>query len=169
MTSTHSTGHNRDAKWSSMETTLLKLKQFLFLQARSSNTDLQGLIDAGLYGANNFFAKREAIDEFGWRNFGDIYADHEELNYSGDTPLISHYNNQYDALDGLLRQYLASGDRGWTDLAFPLAQHIVDIDIYHTIEDRDEYNGGLFWHTDHYANAYTCTHRTYSKSHYEKF
>ena len=28
-------------------------------------------------GPNSFFARREIIDEYGWRNYGDIYADHE--------------------------------------------------------------------------------------------
>ncbi|MFQ3198184.1 MAG: hypothetical protein ACI81A_001905 [Paraglaciecola sp.] len=27
-----------------------------------------------------------------------------------------------------------------------------------------EYNGGLFWHTDHYLQAFTSSHRSYSKS-----
>jgi hypothetical protein len=38
----------------------------------------------------------------------------------------------------------------------------MDIDIYHTRKDKADYNGGLFWHTDHYKDAATCTHRTYS-------
>jgi len=46
-----------------------------------------------------------------------------------------------------------------------LASHIVDIDIYNTDQDRHEYNGGLFWHTDHYLAAETCSHRSYSKHH----
>src|SRR5262249_24444970 len=32
----------------------------------------------------------------------------------------------------------------------------------HTDADRAAYNGGLFWHTDHYHDAATCTHRGYS-------
>ena len=32
-------------------------------------------------------------------------------------------------------------------------------------DDKDEYNGGLFWHTDHYLDASTATHRTFSKNH----
>ena len=40
----------------------------------------------------------------------------------------------------------------------------MDIDIYHTTEDRAVYNGGLFWQTDHYLTAATSTHRTYSKA-----
>jgi hypothetical protein len=44
-----------------------------------------------------------------------------------------------------------------------LARHVVDIDIYHTEEDRAEYNNGLFWHTDHYLEAHTAAHRTFTR------
>ena len=50
-------------------------------------------------------------------------------------------------------------------MANDLTKHVADIDIYHTINDKDEYNGGLFWHTDHYLDASTATHRTFSKNH----
>ena len=124
---------------------------------------LNTIINEGLHSEHNFFNKREVIDEFGWRNFGDIYADHEALSYKGDGELISHYNNQYDPLYGFLRQYLLTGEKQWLTLANDLANHVTDIDIYHTKVDRDEYNGGLFWHTDHYLSAETASHRTYSK------
>ena len=133
------------------------------------DSEIQKLIDRGIQGEKNFFDKREAIDEFGWRNFGEIYADHEGLEYKGDDELISHYNNQYDPIYGFIKQYLISGDERWHELLSTLAQHVVDIDIYHTIQDRDEYNGGLFWHTHHYLSAFTCTHRTFSSKHAEDF
>ena len=44
-----------------------------------------------------------------------------------------------------------------------LAAHVADIDIYHCSEDRAAYNHGLFWHTSHYADAQTATHRSYSR------
>ena len=130
---------------------------------------IQGLINRGIQGENNFFDKREVIDEFGWRNFGEIFADHEQLEYKGNDQLISHYNNQYDPLYGFIKQYLVTGDNRWHELLTDLAQHIVDIDIYHTTEDRSEYNGGLFWHTHHYLKAFTCTHRTFSQHHAADF
>ena len=123
------------------------------------------IIDNGLNKANNFFNKREIIDEFGWRNFGEVYADHESLGHTGKTPLISHYNNQYDPILGFARMYFQTSDNRWLELMNDLAQHVVDIDIYNTEQDRDEYNHGLFWHTDHYLDAETCTHRTFSKHH----
>ena len=44
-----------------------------------------------------------------------------------------------------------------------LARHVRDIDIYWTREDKAAYNGGLFWHTSHYIDADTATHRTYPR------
>lgn len=116
-----------------------------------------------LAGPRGIDANRELVDEYGWRNWGDLHADHEELHYHGEQPLISHYNNQFDVLLGFLLQYLRTGDERWMKLARPLARHVIDIDIYHTAEDRPAYSGGLFWHTDHYLHARTSTHRTYSR------
>lgn len=109
-------------------------------------------------------ARREIIDEYGWRNYGDLYADHEARYYSGPKPIISHYNNQYDVLFGTLAHYLRTGNRQWWDIADPLARHVIDIDLYRTSQDKSAYNGGLFWHTDHYRDAATATHRCYSQA-----
>ncbi len=113
--------------------------------------------------AGVFFRKREAIDEFGWRNFGDVYADHEAVQDAGNNQFISHYNNQYDLISGFYRKAFSAGDLKWQELACDLANHVVDIDLYHTELDREEYNHGLFWHTDHYTDAGLSTHRSYSK------
>jgi hypothetical protein len=123
----------------------------------------QALFDLGIDGDNDFFSKREKLDEYGWRNFGDIYADHETAEHKGDDLFVSHYNNQYDPILGFLKQYILSGENKWFELADDLAKHVTDIDIYHTQQDKAEYNGGLFWHTDHYVQAYTSSHRSYSK------
>jgi hypothetical protein len=45
-----------------------------------------------------------------------------------------------------------------------LAAHVIDIDIYHTDRDKSAYNHGLFWHTFHYVDADTGTHRSYPKA-----
>ncbi len=115
-------------------------------------------------GPDSFFAKREVIDEYGWRNFGEVYADHEAAYYAGPKPVVSHYNNQYDVVHGLLLQYFRTGDRRWLGLLDPLARHVIDIDVYHTDRDKAAYNGGLFWFTDHYKDAAACTHRTFSRA-----
>lgn len=137
---------------------------FHWFEADAPDGPLERLIHAGLDSENNFFAKREVIDEYGWRNFGDIFADHETLYQKpGESPLISHYNNQYDAIYGFARQFARNGDKRWFELMDDLSRHIKDIDIYHTDRDRAEYNNGLFWHTDHYLPAHTATHRTFSR------
>lgn len=123
----------------------------------------QPLINQGIEGPFSFFNKRVVIDEFGWRHFGELYADHESALSESQHPFVSHYNNQYDPVYGMLQQWLLTGDPRWFELADDLARHVADIDVYHTQLDKPEYSGGLFWHTDHYVQAYTATHRTYSK------
>jgi hypothetical protein len=123
----------------------------------------EALLREALRGPNSFFHKRETADEYGWRHFGDVYADHENVHHPGPGPVVSHYNNQYDLLLGFLTQYVRTGEPLWLELGEDLARHVVDIDIYHTRQDRPAYNGGLFWHTDHYQDAGRAGHRTYSK------
>lgn len=129
-----------------------------------SLTSADNLIDSAVKGGNTFFDRRDIIDEYGWRNFGDLYADHEAIGHNGSTPLVAHYNNQYDVIYGASVQYARSGDLRWFHLMNDLAKHVIDIDIYHTQEDRQAFNGGMFWHTEHYADASTATHRAYSKA-----
>jgi hypothetical protein len=129
--------------------------------------DYLALIDSALEGADSFFARRERIDEYGWRHFGDLYADHEAVFHQGDEPFVSHYNNQYDVIKGALLQFWRTGRSDWFRLARELADHVADIDIYHTDEDRYQYNRGLFWHTDHHLPAATATHRAISRIHAE--
>jgi hypothetical protein len=122
------------------------------------------LVDNAIHGIDSFVAKREAIDEYGWRHFGEIYADHEAVVAQGERRLVSHYNNQYDAVAGLAYQFLRSGNPMWWTLMDDLARHVVDIDIYHTDQDWPKYNHGLFWHTVHYKDAGKSTHRTYPRT-----
>jgi hypothetical protein len=121
------------------------------------------LVDTALDPDLGFAAKGERFDEFGWRHFGDLPADHESAFQPPDQPFVSHYNNQYDAVAGFALHFLRTGDRRWFDLMSDLARHVRDIDIYHTTEDKSAYNGGLFWHTYHYVDAGTATHRTYPR------
>lgn len=138
--------------------------KYLAPRTSKDQQEYMHLIDSAIEGQNTFFDRREVIDEYGWRNFGDLYADHEAVGHDGETSKVSHYNNQYDPLFGFLLEYMRTGNSAWFSLAVDLARHIIDIDIYHTQEDRPRYNGGYFWHTDHYVDAGTCTHRTYSKA-----
>ena len=120
-------------------------------------------VESVIEGPNSFFENREVIDEYGWRNFGEVYADHEAVKKLEGEPLVSHYNNQYDFLNAACIHFLRSGDDRWRQLLAEGVRHIIDIDIYNTNQDRSDYNGGLFWHTDHYREAATATHRTYSR------
>jgi hypothetical protein len=121
------------------------------------------LIGQALDSQMGFASKRESADEFGWRNFGDLYADHESAFQPPDAPFVSHYNNQYDPIAAFAVHFLRTGDQRWWQLMTALARHVRDIDIYHTRDDKAAYNGGLFWHTAHYLDAGTSTHRTYPK------
>jgi hypothetical protein len=122
-----------------------------------------GLIDVAIDPEQGFAARREVIDEFGWRNYGDLYADHEAALMPGP-PIVSHYNNQYDAVAGFAAQFMRTGKFQWWELMDDLARHVADIDIYHTDADRPGYNGGLFWHTFHYVDAGLSSHRSYPKA-----
>jgi hypothetical protein len=147
------------AEWYSESGALLHLGGGL----GGSQDRLDHLLDDVMRGKDSLIQRREVIDEFGWRNFGELYADHEGEHYSGSQPIISHYNNQYDAVYGTLLHYLRTGDSFWWQVGDPMARHVMDIDRYHTTKDKAAYNGGLFWFTDHYLSAETCTHRTYSR------
>ena len=137
---------------------------YLLPAADDGNAEYLRYVGSLLEGPHAIAAKRECIDEYGWRNFGDLYADHEAVNHRGPAPFISHYNNQYDFVCGAGMHYLRSGDARWRELMVDAARHLIDIDIYHTRDDKAGFSGGLFWHTDHYQPAATCTHRTYSRA-----
>ena len=137
---------------------------YLIPKADDPNADYLRLVDAAIEGDDTFEHKREVIDEYGWRHFGEIYGDHEAVFHKGPTPLVSHYNNQYDALAGFAYQFFRAADARWWRDMDELAGHVIDIDIYHTDRDKTAYNGGLFWHTVHYVDADTATHRTYPRA-----
>jgi hypothetical protein len=136
---------------------------FLSPAADDADDKYQRLVAAAVDGPDSFARKREIIDEYGWRNFGDIYADHENA-FSGEpAPIVSHYNNQYDAIAGFACQLMRTGDVRWQHLMNELAAHVRDIDIYHTDRDKSAYNHGLFWHTAHYVAAGRSSHRTFPR------
>lgn len=128
-----------------------------------SSSRLASFVEESAFGADGLITNRELIDEYGWRHFGDVYADHEAAFFQGTPPLISHYNNQFDLLLGCVLHRWITGDTRYDELVIPLARHVIDIDIYHTLEDRASFNNALFWMTDHYKTAHTATHRAFSR------
>jgi hypothetical protein len=137
---------------------------YLVPRAQDPNSDYLKLVDAAIDGDDTFAHKREVIDEYGWRHFGEIYGDHEGVFHRGSRPLVSHYNNQYDAVAGFAYQFLRSGEQRWWQQMRELAAHVIDIDIYHCDRDKTAYNRGLFWHTYHYVDADTGAHRSYPRA-----
>jgi YetA-like protein len=122
------------------------------------------LVNAAIDGPTRFELKREVVDEYGWRHFGEIYGDHEGVKHKGAMPLVSHYNNQYDPIAGFAYQFLRTGDPRWWSMMSELAAHVVDIDVYHSSRDKAAYSHGMFWHTYHYGDADTATHRTFPRA-----
>jgi hypothetical protein len=118
------------------------------------------LVHAAVEGTDTFWHKREVVDQYGWRHFGEIYGDHESVRQKSP-PIVSHYNNQYDPVAGFGNQFLRTGEPGWFLMMEQLARHVADIDTYHTDRDKSAYNHGMFWHTYHYGDADIATHRTH--------
>lgn len=111
----------------------------------------------------NLFTCREEVDEYGWRNFGDVWADNE---VSGR--ILSHYNLEYDMGYAMLLQAIRTvGARTanalkWWELSEPALRHEADIDVYHCRSDghnKGTYNGGKYTHTDHAFEPGRATHR----------
>ncbi len=138
---------------------------YLTAQKNDPHSDYLDLVESAIKGDDTFFQKREVIDEYGWRHYGDIYGDHEAILHKefGPCPRISHYNNQYDCIAGFAYQWLRSGKIEWFEQMRDQCYHVRDIDIYNTDQDKSAYNHGLFWHTYHYVDADTGTHRSYPK------
>jgi len=132
----------------------------LVVGSPEARQDYEDLVHRVIAGEAPFSDRREIIDEYGWRHFGEIYADHEAVDRAG---LVSHYNNQYDAIAGMASRFMQTGDARWWSAMSELAAHVTDIDLYQTSDDRAAYNGGYFWHTQHYVDAGTATHRSYSR------
>lgn len=120
----------------------------------------------------NALTQREVIDEYGWRNYGDLWADNERgcKNAPRESQLvISHYNQEYDWGFGMLYQALRNAGvdnaaaADWLALGRAALRHEADIDTYH-VWPREEaqdgvYCGGHFTHTAHGVEPGDATHR----------
>ncbi len=135
----------------------LEAEPLPLLVPRGTDRAADALIDQGIAGPHSFFQKREDVDEYGWRHFGDLPADHQA---SGSKSLVSHSNNEYDAIAGFAAQYLRTADDRWWTLMDDLAAHVADIDVYHARGDGAAYPGSLFGPTWPCTDAGTSTHRS---------
>ncbi|MBN2287753.1 MAG: hypothetical protein JXQ83_00375, partial [Candidatus Glassbacteria bacterium] len=119
----------------------------------------------------NLVTDIESIDEYGWRNFGDTWAQNEKDQTGGPhqrRTMVNHYNLEYDFGYGMLFQSLRTldGDPAtslkWWSLAEAALRHESDIDFYHALTDTlrgGVHNGGKFTHTAHGVEAALGGHR----------
>ncbi len=133
----------------------------LAVGSSGAQQNYENLVEGVIAGDGSAFARRREIVTSMAGAIREIYADHEAVGRAG---LISHYNNQYHAIAGMATRFMKTGDARWWSAMRELAAHVMDIDRYHSTEDRSAYSGGYFWHTQHYAQAGTATHRSYSRS-----
>lgn len=120
----------------------------------------------------NVFTQREVIDEYGWRNYGDLWADNERgcKNAPRESQLvISHYNQEYDWGFGMVFQALRNAGvdgeaaADWFALGRAALRHEADVDTYHCWPREQAqdgvYCGGHFTHTAHGVEPGDATHR----------
>ncbi len=123
--------------------------------------------ESSILAPRNLFTQQESIDNFGWRNFGDVLADCEIQGR-----VLSHYNLEYDMGYAMLMQAARTADARpdlcqlWWKLAEPALRHEADIDVYHTSDNA--HTGGVYCHgkhhhTDHAYEAGRSTHRAYEE------
>jgi len=142
---------------------------------RENLPSLEQTCDAFVYPvggrATSVIAQWDTIDEYGWRHFGDTFADNEVSpatmvadfpeHHFGRQP-ISHFGNEYDVCYGVMLQGLRRGDARWMWMADVLCRHYADICIYHSdAEPAEAYRHGPFTHTTHDTAAFRSTHRMY--------
>lgn len=122
-------------------------------------------------GGESVFSKWDQIDEYGWRHFGDTFADNETApaemirdfpeHHFGRQP-ISHFGNEYDVTYAMMLQGIRRQNPRWMWLADVMARHYADICIYHTgADDAAAYAHAPFSHTTHDTAAFRSTHRMY--------
>jgi len=120
----------------------------------------------------NALTQREVVDEFGWRHYGDLWADNERGGHGAPREggmLISHYNQEYDWGFSMLLQALRNSSvdpqaaLDYFKLGRAALRHEADVDTYHCwpreIAQDGVYCGGHFTHTGHGIDAGDSGHR----------
>ncbi len=91
---------------------------------------------------NSLAMSIEANDFYGWCDYGDVPLDYE-------TP-SGQMNLKYDFDQGMIVQYLRTGDARWWDLAGAACRHLADEDVLHYEGEIDHWaDGGYFGHSYH--------------------
>ena len=121
-------------------------------------------------GKESFVTKWELIDEYGWRHWGDTFADNERAPSSmvkdfpkyhiGSIP-IGHYVNEYGVISAVMLQGIRRQSPLWLYYGDAMARHHADICVYHAEDDVPAYSYGPFMHTTHETAAYRSTFRSY--------
>ena len=115
--------------------------------AQSPSPEYDLFQKAGLYGGIGFQANRAPAsaegnrdfdDVYGWWDYGDFYAEYE---HEGDRA-----NLENDYVYGMILQMVRSGNFDWWKFISPGAEHVADVDVYHTQEDLGWRDGGFFTH-----------------------
>jgi len=118
----------------------------------------------------NFASDREQIDEYGWRNFGDVWAANERDQTGGPRQgelMVSHFNLEYDEGWGMLLQAVRTVDakpelaNAWWEYGRQALLHEADIDFHHsTVEagERPTWAGAKHTHTEHGVEAERSGH-----------
>lgn len=118
----------------------------------------------------NFATDRETIDEYGWRNYGDVWAANERDQTGGPRQgerMVSHFNLEYDEAWGMLLHAARTAEvhpelaRDWWDYGRAAALHEADIDIHHSTREAGErgaWAGGKQTHTEHGVEAERSAH-----------
>jgi len=118
----------------------------------------------------NFATDREAVDEYGWRNFGDVWAANERDQTGGPRQgerMVSHFNLEYDEGWGMLLHAVRALDarpelaQGWWQFGWEAVLHEADIDLHHSAPEAGEnpaWAGGKQTHTEHGVEAERSAH-----------
>jgi hypothetical protein len=119
---------------------------------------------------HNFATDREQTEEYGWRNFGDVWAENERDRTGGPRDgerVVSHFNLEYDEGWGMLLQAIRTLDarpglaQEWWRYGREALLHEADIDIHHSSVASGEnpaWAGGMQTHTDHGVEAERSAH-----------
>lgn len=114
--------------------------------------------------SHNFITMRELQDEYGWMDFGDVYASCEFVDKR--RAYNSHSNLEYDGSYGFLFQTIRYVDTDpkiayilW-QLGEDAARHETDIDIFHSQTGACKAHwGGRYRHNEHDVDIFNSPHR----------